>query len=441
MGRPLSDFDVLPPHDEDAEACTVSSLALGDADVRAGIRATVAAGDFNQAEYQTMFTATCDLIDQGQAVDMVTLRAELERRKVLNECGGDSHLAAMLTKTPSAFHGRHYAEIVRERSVRRKLIALADTLRSQCYEPPWNQTADEIAQNTAERLSAIIGHGRSATYWTVSEALEEVIQTLETGETTLVPTGINTMDAPTGGVGIGEMLIIAARPSMGKSTLLRQIWLRAARAGIPTGLISLEEGKAKIGRNILAAECGVDNHRLRKGGLGPQEWEEVLLGKGRIESLPMYGTDRARRIQDIRAIVALWASQKKVKLVIVDYLQRVRGAGGKDRYEQVSNISTELSDLFKEVGVAGIVAAQLNRAVEHRDDKRPTMSDLRDSGQIEQDADAVLFLHRPDYYHLDDEMYIPTGEAELIVAKWRDGIRGQVWKMQSDLRHQCFVDR
>jgi replicative DNA helicase len=222
--------------------------------------------------------------------------------------------------------------------------------------------------------------------------------------------------------------------------MVKQTALRLACSGVPAAIISLEEQKPKIGRNILAAEARVENHKLRRpSSLSEQEWHEVDEGITRLGGVPLYLVDRARRLPDIAAELTLLVASHGVRMVVVDYLQRVQ-AGGRDAYERAGLASVGLSDLFKDLNVAGFVPVQLNRNPEGRDDKRPTMADLRDSGQLEQDADGILFLHREDYYHSGDPAYVPTGVAELSIGKWRDGVRGKVVKLQSNLKYQTFQD-
>lgn len=430
----------LPPHDIEAEMALVASLCIGDAAVRAAIRATVCRDDFFQADHQIMFDVVCDLIDADKPVDTLTLRAELDRRGLLAEIGGTPYLAQILGSVPSHHHGDHYAEIVRERAMRRRIIEVAADLTQQAYLPPKLANGDEIAQHGAERLSKLMATGRAAEYWTLADAVQEFYEGLERKESPLLTTGYAALDVKVGGVGEGETVIIAARPSMGKSTLLRQMAVRIAKREIPVGFISLEESSRKIARNVLSAECQIENRKLRAGNLCQEEWEPVAHGVAALSKLPFYGSKTcARRIQDIRALVTQWVSRHGIKVLFLDYLQLVRAYGEK-RYEEVTNASMELTQIVKDFGLRAFFAAQLNRGVEGRDDKRPSMRDLRESGQIEQDADGIIFLHREDYYHIADQNYFPDHKAELIVAKFRDSARGDVVTLGSDLRYQTFTD-
>lgn len=433
-------FEHLPPHDLDAERNVLGSLILADADIRAGVRSIVHRGDFYQADHQIIYDVICKILDDGRDLDGGTIRSELIRLGTWEEVGGAETIATILNVIPSGSHGRTYAEAVRERSKKRQIISLSNDLLRKAYGGDSDYTGDELLESASKRISTMMAGGRSAGYWKSADLMQSVFDQLSRGGVELIRTGVPSLDLAVAGIALGEMVLLAARPSMGKSTLLRQIVVEAAKLGTPTGIISLEENDLKIGRNMLSAECAIDNHKLRKGTLTDDDRSELVRGVGRISDLPIFGTDKARRIQDIRAVATNWVSQHGVKLIVLDYMQRVGGAGGKDEYERISKVSLELSNLWKELGVAAVVAAQLNRSLESRDDKRPIMSDLRGSGGMEQDADGIIFLHREDYYHLDESDYRPSGVAELIIAKWRDGVRGKVVKLQSDLKHQCFVE-
>lgn len=437
-------YDRLPPHDDDAELGLIGAMMACDAAQLAEVRQLISKPQaFMRAECQVVYSALCDMADDGKPLESGLIAQELRRRGVWKDIGGIAGIADMFDNAPfGAVAAKHYAETIRDLSIKRDLIEAANFIIRRCYDPAKDSDlGQEIAEATMQKVAEITSAGGSAGFRKIGDIFNEVYDELGTGETPLVPMGFSELNECTGGgIGLGEMVIIAARPSMGKSTLVRQMAVRSAIAGVPTAVISLEEGEKKMARNILSAESGIDNHKLRSGKLDEQDWQEISAGIARIGNIPLYITDRARKIGDIRAAATIFASRHGVKLLIIDYLQRIRGARGQDKYEQVSNISTELSDMMKDLKIAGIVVAQLNRGPEDREDKRPIMRDLRDSGQIEQDADGIIFLNRPDYWHLDDANYIPTREAELIVAKWRDGIRGKVVRLRSDLAHQKFED-
>lgn len=436
-------FDRLPPSDIEAEFCTLGSMMLGNEIDHAEITNIVGRDEFYQADHQIIFDVICDLRRKGSKVDAVILRSELDRRQLLEEIGGTSYLGTILASVPSAAHGVHYAKIVHEKATLRAMISFGNDILRRAYGASRDDIADEMVQEGIAELTGMLERGRGTEIHKLGDVLLETYEQIEAGGAQTVSFGFSDMDLQSGGgIGVGEMIVIAARPSMGKSTLIKQIALRSAMNGVPVGIISLEEGRFKMGRNILSSECRIENQKLRNSRtLNKDDWAKLADGVARLNGLEIYIVDNKRRLSDIKSAAAIMVARHGVKMIIIDYLQRIKGVGGTSKYEQVSNTSTEISDMFKELGVAGIAVAQLNRAVENRDDKRPLMADLRDSGQIEQDADGVLFLHREDYYHLDETGYEPTSLAEVIFAKYRDGVRGKTVKLQSDLRFQTFTDQ
>lgn len=431
----------LMPYDAEAEQSALAALAIGDASIRTTMRCTISSTDFYQEDHRIMFTVLCDLIDRGGEVDMVTLRSELKRRNQFEEVGGNNYLASLLHTLPGIIGHAGYAESVRDCSVRRRLIEQSLRGIRAANGLRIDQTADDVAREMMDGLSSILASGRATEYWTLESALQEAVDDLDKTDSPLLTTGFPSLDAQCSGIGEGEMMVVAARPSMGKSTLLRQQAVRIAKAGIPVGFISLEEDRKKIARNVLSAEAMIENRKIRNRDLTKEDANAIASAVSKLSKLPIYGShNKTRKLNDIVALTHLWKQRHGVRIVFVDYLQRINGGRGESRYEQVSDVSLRLSDLWKEVGVGAVVAAQLNRKNESREDKRPNMGDLRDSGQIEQDADAIVFLHREDYYHTDDENYQKTQEAELILAKWRDSARGEKVILYSDMRYQTFYD-
>lgn len=435
----MSDAFQIPPNNPDAECSLLASLMLCDSDAGtfAECLALVNRESFYTEDHGKIFDVIAGIFTAGRKIDAVSVRAELQRAKLLEEVGGTAYLAKILESIPSWHHASEYARILREQWQLRESIRIGNEMIRAAYAP--GAEAREILERSQGHIGKSIASAAGGAR-KISEILVGVREQLCSGLESLISSGFPAIDAVGGGVGLGEMFLVGARPSMGKSTLLRQICLRSAKAGIPTLLISLEEGEAKIGRNILAAESMVENRRLRTGkDLGPEQWREIDDGIMRLASAPLFITDRTRSLSDVRAEIAIGVARHKIQIVAVDYLQRI-SAPGKDRYERVSNASQGLSFAFKDFNVAGWVAVQLNRSLEQRDDKHPTMSDIRESGTIEQDADGILFLHREDYYHLHESGYQPNEIAELGVAKWRDSVRGRVIKLRSNLRFQCFED-
>lgn len=430
----------LPPHDLEAEKCLIASMLLcdGNAEIYEAILAMKPG--FYLPDHEVIFATLGTMYRGGREIDAISLQAELAPGGRLAEIGGIAYLADLLNTVPAWTHWRTYAGIVVDMHQRRKLIGLADFLTAQAMLPRREIGALEVAEAASKRIAGIVETGTTGQYHKIGDLAMEVMDALGNGEAPYIPSGIGPLDEAIGGFGQGEFWIIGARPSMGKSTLVRQMAMSMAAMGTPIGFISLEEGTKKIARNILASEAGVDNHRIRNSTISGEEGKELYRAVQKLSTSPLYISNTARRITDIRALAAAWKAREKIEVLIIDYLQRVRASQIADRYSAVTEISLELSDLAKSTGLTVICPAQLNRGVEGRPDKRPNMADLRESGQIEQDADGIIFLHREDYYHTDDRSYTQTGIAELIIAKNRDGIRGKKIEMRSDLRHQRFVE-
>lgn len=433
-------FDRLPPHSVESEMCVIASMLL-DVAVVPLARAILDRSDFFLADHSIIFDAICSMSDRNMNIDALTLRSELERRQLLNEVGGTAYLAEIISSVPSAAHGPQYANDVRERSACRQMISMGESLVREAYAPHATEQWKELAQRAMDQLVKM--HQRSAGRGAIKfdEILTDVYQSLESGGGEKIPTGFFHVDELLGGgIEAGEFFLIGARPSMGKSVMAKQMSLRAAKKGIPTLLLSLEERNRKIGRNILASESRINNHRLRSPKhLNPGDWGEIASAVNRLSPIPLYSVDSIFRMDELRSEVSRCVAQHGVRLVVLDYLQRV-DAGGKNDYERATASSKGVCAMLKDLNVAGIVPVQLNRGVEGRDDKRPGISDLRASGQIEQDADVIALLHREDYYHTNDKSYFPTKIAELIFAKFRDGIRGATVKLASNLACQTFED-
>jgi replicative DNA helicase len=401
-------FDRVPPHDLDAEMCLIASVML-DRGAWLECRQHVDRESFYRADHQTIWDVVSDLYDAGKPVDSIIVRAELIKRGVYEDVGGRSYLGQLLATVPTAAHAGMYAQTVAEKSKLRRLICVGNDILRDCFSPTRSiDPASDILQRALNELATAAQAGSRTKAQRLSEMLADVRLQLPRAGSKLVPTGFRDFDNLVGGVGIGEMMLVGARPSMGKSTFARQVWVRAAKAGVPTCIVTLEETGPKIARNVLSAECRIENGKLRRGGLSDGDWVNIDKGIDRLKDLDAFKIEKCRRLQDIAAELSLLTARYGVKLVVIDYLQRVR-AGGKDKYEQASNASEGVSSLLKDLGVAGVIPVQLNRGVEQRDEKRPTMADLRDSGQIEQDADGIVFLHREDYYHTDDGDYKPDG--------------------------------
>jgi replicative DNA helicase len=435
-------FDNLPPHDLAAEMCLLCSMMLAGATVDGfamlkEIRSIVSNAAFFQADHQTIFKCICAMDDSETAIDAVLLKAELVRRNLLEEIGGVAYLAQVLNSAPSAAHGVHYAKVVREKYQLRQMIGLSNRMIQACYAPHEGDPSGTLAQRYLNELGHIVQSDARHEYQKLDVVMDEVLRGIEAGDVGLIPTGFTALDQSIGGIGPGEMVIVGGRPSMGKSLLTKQILSQMATAGIPVGMITMDETRRKVGRNLLASQAGVVNEKIRKGNLSEEEYRQVYEASETLRPLPFYVCDRAWNIGDVSAVASIWAAKHGVQVIGIDYLQLMESEG-RTRYEQVTNSSKAIKKMLRDTGLRGLIVCQLNRAVEGREKKEPTMSDLKESGQLEQDGDGILLLHRPDFYELDSSKRDHI--ARVIIEKWKDGARGQIVKLGTEMRYQRFTN-
>jgi replicative DNA helicase len=431
-------FDRLPPCSIESEMCMLGSMML-DKEAIGIVLAIVGRVAIYQADHQIIFDVLVKLYEQNRPIDVVIVREELVKRGLLQEIGGASYLGQIISSVPSSGHVAHYANVVRETHLLRQYIEYANKILRDAYGSH-EQSADEMGQGIATRLASIVSANKGSTGHKLIDVAQEVYEQMEREQTERIFLGVKTLDDAGLSVGLGETVILAARPSMGKSLLAKQIAVEVALKH-PVILVSTEERRDKIARNVFANLANIDNHRIRDGrkSLTEADWRALAGSLADIARRNLIIVDDAFHIRRICTLVPALVAKHKARMVIIDHMHRIR-SDDKSPYERITSISLALSTLMKETQVAGIVLAQLNREAPKREDKRPTITDLRESGSIEQDADAILFLHREDYYHLDDRDYIATREAEVIVAKFRDGIRGNVFKLRSNLAMQRFED-
>lgn len=432
-------FDKMPPASHEAECCFLASLMLEPEHIPEFSQA-VPQESFFSADHEIIYEVIVSYYSNHKALNTVLIREELNRRGLLADVGGTAAIGEIICMVPSAAHVKHYAEIILEKWRLRRLIKQANRLLRAAYAPSREDQSVEMARDVAGKLTEIASGGTDRDVQLIGDVAQEVYRQIGASESPLMPFGIRDLDKATGGTGSGEMIVIGARPSMGKSILAKQLGIRSAQAGIPTLLVSLEEGVLKIGRNLLSSTSSVENNLIRSGQMDEAEWAAVAVGVQALCGIPLYITQKHRKVSDIYGVVHAMKAKYGIRRVIIDYLQRIPGLPGKDRFEKVTNASLFLSELSKEADVNLIVLSQLSRALSTRDDKRPTMTDLRESGQIEQDADGILLLHREDYYHSEDRKYSPTEIAELKIEKFRDGVRGGVIHMASRMKYQRFDD-
>jgi replicative DNA helicase len=433
MGETLTQ---LPPMSIEAEQAYLASLMMWEGD-KTELVESVSADDFYQDDHKVIFQAICGGLRAGRPVDSVAMRGLLG--KDLEAVGGIPYIATILDCVPSIYHWAEYARRVRETAARRRLMSLAEGIRAQALLDDPNIAADEIFVACKKRFSEIESGCSRSKPLTLNDAATAYIEKLEAGEERLLPMGVQPLDDVLGGILPGEIWILGARPSMGKSTTVRQMAFNLTSIKIPVAYYSLEENPEKMARNMLSMVSGIENKRLRVGlHKEDRAWESLIAALPRM-NIPLYIETQARTISQIRASVASLINRCGVKVMFIDYMGLVSGFRGSP-YEVASQQSSGIADIAKSLNIPAIVPVQLSRSNTGRDDKRPTMADIRDSGRIEQDADGIIFIHREDYYHRNDQSYTPTQITEFIVAKFRDGERGQTITMKSNLKYQRFEE-
>jgi len=427
-------FDRVPPANLDAERSVLGSLLLMNDSIDE-VADFLSAQHFYSDRHQAIYTAIHELYEAGvRGIDVVTLSEQLERRQKLEECGGAAYLLEILQAVPHAAHARYYGNIVREKAVQRSLIGTCTEILRDCYDA--ERPIDEILQSAEQNVFRILEQQEAGDKISIDQILLETWARIEQraaceGGPTGLPTGFTDLDAKTNGFQPSELIILAARPSMGKTALVCNFAEAMAEAGYGVLLFSLEQSKLELAERFLCIRAKVDGHRMRSGQLEEADRHRLMIASSELNEMPLFIDDRpGRTVSQISAIARRLKRQHNLGVVIVDYLQLVEPEDKRaPREQQIAYISRRLKFIAKELSIPVIALAQLNRGVELREDKRPRLADLRESGAIEQDADIISFLHRPSAYDPEDR----PGEAEVIIAKNRSGPTGIVtlaWRAQ-----------
>jgi replicative DNA helicase len=413
----------VPPQSLEAEMAVLGSMLLSEQAVPIGLELLEPNAFYRQA-HQTIFSTIANLFQKQKPVDLLTVTEELRASGQLESVGGAHYLASLASSVPTAAHIAHYAKIVKEKAMLRNLITAATQIVSHCYE---EQDDVERLVDQAERMLFEIAHRASDTQAVpLKEMLTHSIETIERlyqrkELVTGLPTGLHDLDVLTAGLQPSDLIIVAGRPSMGKSALATCI---AEHVGlverVPVVVFSLEMSKEQLVHRMLCAHARVDVHKARTGFLAQSDWPRLTHAAGKLAEAPIFIDDSPNLTAlELRAKARRLKSQHQIGLIIVDYLQMMRGSfRAENRQQEISEISKSLKALAKELNVPVLAVSQLSRAPEQREDRRPQLSDLRESGSIEQDADVVLLLFREEVYRPNEEN---RGKAELIVAKQRNG--------------------
>lgn len=422
----------IPPQDIDAEKSLIGALLISDAALPE-ISAILKPADFYEKRHQTIFKAILSLYDSHKPVDLLTLTSELRKQKTLKTVGGAPYLTELTNFVPTASHAKAYAEIIEKASTRRRLITAGTAIAEQAYSD--DVEIDELVGRAEKDLFAVSDKAIKSDYSALSDLLPDAydrIEDLHKNKGTLrgLKTGFVDLDKKTAGFQKGDLVIIGARPAMGKTTFAQNLAYNISTINKKGVLFfSMEMAKNEIVDRIISDVSGVDNWSLRTGNVSDEDFAKIGDALGEMDEAPIYIDDTSSmNIFELRNKARRAAHEHDIGLIIIDYLQLLQGS---DRYagqrvQEVTEISRGLKTLARELEVPVIALAQLSRNVTGRDNPRPVLSDLRESGSIEQDADLVMFLHRPDYYRQNDDDYEETHITELIVAKHRHGAVGKI---------------
>lgn len=428
--------DRIPPHSIEAEQSVLGSIFL-DPETVVNVLEYLETSDFYRKNHQIIFDAILQLNNRNEAIDVVTIANELDTKNQLENAGGMEYLAELAVAVPTSANVEYYAKIVEEKSILRNLIRSATEIVRKGYEE-----GDELAvmlDNAEQNILQVSERRNRSGFIRISDVVSASLQNIESlaqqsDDVTGVPTGYIALDKMTAGLQKEELIILAARPAVGKTAFALNIAQNVAtKADQVVAIFSLEMGAESLVNRMLCAEGNIDAGHLRTGQLSEDEWSNLIMAMGTLGQSKIFIDDTPGiRIAEIRAKSRrLLQEQGKLGLIVIDYLQLIEGNNRESRQQEVSDISRQLKKLAKELKVPVIALSQLSRGVEQRQDKRPVLSDIRESGSIEQDADIVAFLYRDDYYEREggeeperDEQ--ENNVVEVIIEKNRSGARGTV---------------
>lgn len=420
-------LEKVPPQNVEAEQAVLGSILLDSQSLYVAME-FLRPEDFYLEAHRVIYQVFLEMADRGQAVDAVTVAAELTRRGLLDKIGGASYLASLAGTVPTAANIAHYSRIVADKSLLRALIRAGTEIVEKAYAE--EEEPDQLLDAAEAMIFGLSRERNRQGPVPIGELLQGTFNRLEflishKGEVTGVPT-FRDLDKYLSGLQPSDLIICAARPGMGKTSFCLNIAQGAAqRHGVPVLIFSLEMSAQQVAERMLAAAAMVDQHKLRTGFLNEAEWRSLVEAVGPLSTAPIFVDDTpAATAMEIRAKARRMKAEHDIGLVVVDYLQLMRSYGrAETRQQEVAQISRALKALARELNVPVLVLSQLNRGVESRQDKRPVMADLLESGAIEADADVVLFLYRPEYYDRDTDK---KGIAEVIIGKHRNGPVGTV---------------
>ena len=406
--------------------CVLGSMMLDKEQIGAVAQIIHEKDAFFQTDHQLIYECLLSLYNSGKSIDPIILRAELDRNKVLEEIGGTAYLAQIVNTVPSSAHAAHYAQIVREKYMLRQLIAASNDILREAYSP--RDEAKIIVDRAEKLIFDIAMKDISGTMQPLETVLHEVWEMITGAGQRGIMTGFHELDDMLNGLQKAEMIIVAARPSMGKTAFAMNVVEQvAADQQIPCAVFSLEMSKHQLAQRLLCSRGNIDSHKLRRGMLSSEDHQKLAMVVGELAKAPIFVDDAAGlTMLELRAKARRLKREHNIQCIMIDYLQLMDNPGPDSRQQQISELSRGIKGLARELMVPVICLSQLNRSAEGRDGHKPRMSDLRESGAIEQDADVVMLLHREDYYHKGETEYQDTNVAEIIIEKQRNGPTGAV---------------
>ncbi len=424
----ISAIGRIPPHNLEAEQAVLGCMLL-DMDIIPTVTELIRSEDFYRDDHKEICEAILDLTEKAGPVDIITVSEQLKLRGTLDQIGGLDYLAGISTAVPTTANARHYAKIVEEKSLLRKLIKAAADISGMSYDA--SEEAAFVLDRAEKSIFDILQKRNTQGFTHIKDVLLETFNRLEElynskGHITGIPTGFTDLDYKTAGLQNSDLILIAARPGMGKTAMALNIAQYAAvQRHVPVAIFNLEMSKDQIVNRMLCSEVMVDSHKMRTGKLEDEDWNKIAQALAPLSEAPIYIDDTPGiSVMDIRAKCRRLKLEKNLGLVVIDYLQLMQGRGKtENRQQEVSEISRSLKILAKELNIPVVTMSQLSRGPESRTDHRPMLSDLRESGAIEQDADIVMFLYRDDYYNPETEK---KNVAEVIIAKHRSGSTGTI---------------
>lgn len=429
------------PHSKEAEQSVLGS-ALSDSHAVGTACEILKPNDFYYSQNKEVFIAILELFNENSPIDIVTVSDRLNQRDKLDAVGGVQYLSTLVMSVPTTGNVEYYAKIIKDKATLRNLIYSSENILSMAYDE--DGTTERILDKSEQLILDVASNKEQNDIVHISDIMmtaydDMVKNSLTKGSVTGISTGFKYMNNATGGLHGGELIIVAGRPGMGKSSFAVNIAEHAAIAdNIPVAIFNLEMSKSMIVNRIICSQAMVDSQNVRKGEFAPEDWQQICSVIDKLSAAPIYIDDSSSiTVSEIRAKCRRLKQTKNLGLVVIDYLQLMQGSGRTDnRQQEISEISRSLKVLAKELDIPVIALSQLSRTSETRSDKRPMLSDLRESGAIEQDADMVIFLYREDYYKEDTEN---KNIAEVIIAKQRSGSTGK-FKLGWQGRYTKFVN-